>query len=87
MMAMPLPIFNKHLFIQGPPSVKSENQSEISSVESDFSDIRSVAAQLGITNPDELHMERFKIDRMKLEDMVKSKFLIFSSLFKKQFIF
>lgn len=72
MMAASLPVLNKHLFIQGPPSLKSENQSEISSVESDFSDIRTVGATLGI-NPEDLHMERFKIDRTKLEDMLKSK--------------
>jgi protein bicaudal C len=64
------PPFNKHIFLNGGPP--SETQSEISSVESDWSDLRSIAAQLGVANPDDLHTERFKIDRQKLEDMIKS---------------
>lgn len=55
----------------GPPS--EAPSSEISSVESDFSDLRSIAAGLGIVDPDEVYTERFKIDRIKLEDMIKSK--------------
>jgi hypothetical protein len=54
----------------GPPS--EAQSSEISSVESDFSDLKSIAAGLGIVDPDEVYTERFKIDRLKLEDMIKS---------------
>lgn len=59
----------------GPPSeVLSEApSSELSSVDS-FSDLRTVAISLGITDPDEIYTERFKIDRTKLEDMIKRKF-------------
>lgn len=53
----------------GPPS---EMSSEISSAESDFSDLRTIAAGLGILEPDEVYTERFTIDRTKLEDMMKS---------------
>lgn len=63
---------NKHLYLNGGPP--SESQSEISSVDSDWSDLRSIAAQLGVTNLDDLHSERFKIDRQKLEDMIKGEF-------------
>lgn len=55
----------------GPPS--EAQSSEISSVESDFSDLKSIAAGLGIMDPEEVYTERFKIDRLKLEDMIKSK--------------
>lgn len=41
-----------------------------SSVASDWSDINSIALQLGVS-PDELTNERFKIDRLKLENMIK----------------
>lgn len=58
----------------GPPS--EAQSSEISSVESDFSDLKSIAAGLGIVDPDEVYTERFKIDRMKLEDMIKSEYLM-----------
>jgi hypothetical protein len=54
----------------GPPS--EAPSSEISSVESDFSDLKSIAMGLGITDPDDVYTERFKIDRLKLEDMIKS---------------
>lgn len=59
----------------GPPS---ETQSEISSVDSDWSDIRAIANKLGVQNPDDLHTERFKVDRQKLENMIKSEFFFFS---------
>lgn len=49
----------------------SETQSEISSADSDWSDIRAIALKLGVANPDELHTERFKVDRQKLEQMLK----------------
>lgn len=57
----------------GPPS--EAPSSEISSVDS-VSDIRTIAAGLGITDPDEIYSERFKIDRTKLEEMIKREFLI-----------
>lgn len=61
--------------ISGPPS-------EISSIESDFSDLRTIAAGLGITELEEVYTERFKIDRTKLEEMLKCKdILSFSHLF------
>lgn len=70
----------------GPPS--EAQSSEISSVESDFSDLRSIAAGLGIVDPEEVYTERFKIDRLKLEDMIKSKFVIcFYPLLLRRFIF
>lgn len=53
----------------GPPS---EMSSEISSAESDFSDLKTIAASLGILEVEEIYTERFKIDRTKLEDMMKS---------------
>lgn len=61
----------------GPPS--EAPSSEISSVESDFSDLKSIAAGLGIIDPDEVYTERFKIDRIKLEDMIKSE--LYNALF------
>lgn len=45
--------------------------SEISSADSDWSDIRAIALKLGVANPDDLHTERFKVDRQKLEQMLK----------------
>lgn len=50
--------------------------SEISSVESDFSDLRTIAAGLGIMEQEEIYTERFKIDRGKLEDMLKGRELL-----------
>ncbi|XP_026843636.1 protein bicaudal C [Drosophila persimilis] len=50
----------------------SETQSEISSVDSDWSDIRAIALKLGVQNPDDLHTERFKVDRQKLEQLIKA---------------
>ncbi|XP_055643769.1 protein bicaudal C [Toxorhynchites rutilus septentrionalis] len=64
------PPFNKHIFINGGPPSETTG-SEISSVESDWGDLRLIAAQLGVANPDDLHVERFKVDRLKLEDMIK----------------
>ncbi|KAL5281386.1 BICC1 family protein [Megaselia abdita] len=57
----------------GPPS---EAQSEISSVDSDWSDIRAIANKLGVQNPDDLHTERFKVDRQKLENMIKTESIV-----------
>lgn len=54
----------------GPPSEAAS--SEISSVESNFSDLKSIALGLGIVDPEEVYTERFKVDRLKLEDMIKS---------------
>lgn len=53
----------------GPPS--ESLSSEISSIESDFSDLKTIAAGLGILDQEEIYIERFKIDRTKLEDMLK----------------
>lgn len=62
--------YNKILF----ESVRrpSESQSEISSVDSDWSDIKSIALKLGVANADDLISERFKVDRQKLESMIQS---------------
>jgi protein bicaudal C len=54
----------------GPPS--EAPSSELSSVESDFSDLKSIVAGLGIVDLEEVYTERFKIDRAKLEDMIKT---------------
>lgn len=60
----------------------SESQSEISSVDSEWNDKGSIAAQLGISNPDDMANERFKVDRQKLENLIKgNKFFIFFSFF------
>ncbi|KAH8410233.1 hypothetical protein KR009_009391 [Drosophila setifemur] len=65
--------------LQGLPSTTSvgsgapsETQSEISSVDSDWSDIRAIAIKLGVQNLDDLHTERFKVDRQKLEQLIKA---------------
>lgn len=53
----------------------SESQSETSSsAESDWSDINSIALQLGL-HPKNVCVERFKVDRQKLENMIKSNVL------------
>lgn len=49
----------------------SETHSEISSVESNWSDIKAIALKLGVSDPDDLHTERFKIDRQKLEQLIQ----------------
>lgn len=77
MMASSFPPFNKHIFINGGPPSETTG-SEISSVESDWGDLRLIAAQLGVANPDDLHVERFKVDRQKLEDMIKGKAFVLS---------
>lgn len=49
----------------------SESQSEASSsAESDWSDINGIALQMGL-HPKDLCVERFKVDRQKLENMIK----------------
>lgn len=53
----------------------SESQSEISSVDSDWSDIKSIALQLGVANTEDLTTVRFKVDRQKLENMITSKYI------------
>lgn len=73
--AMSLMHLNSRFMVGGSSGPPSEApSSEISSVESDFSDLKSIAAGLGIIDPEEVYTERFKIDRIKLEDMIKSKF-------------
>uniref|UniRef100_A0A336LJF4 CSON006372 protein n=1 Tax=Culicoides sonorensis TaxID=179676 RepID=A0A336LJF4_CULSO len=52
---------------------QSDTKSESSSLDSDWSDLKSIAAQLGISNVENLYTERFKIDRQKLIDMLKTK--------------
>lgn len=53
-----------------------ESQSETSSsAESDWSDITSIALQMGL-HPDSVSIERFKVDRQKLENMIKGNELI-----------
>ncbi|XP_059618015.1 protein bicaudal C [Phlebotomus argentipes] len=48
---------------------RSETQSEVSSADSELNDLRSIAIQLGVS-VDELSVERFKIERQKLESML-----------------
>lgn len=60
---------------------QSDTRSESSSMDSDWSDLKSIAMELGVTNLDNLHTERFKIDRQKLCDMIQSKVLIFLEKF------
>lgn len=84
-----LPMHMNSRFMTGSSGPPSEAQSsEISSVESDFSDLKSIAAGLGINDPDEVYTERFKIDRLKLEEMIKSKegLQVRRRFFIKQFI-
>uniref|UniRef100_A0A1B0CES4 Uncharacterized protein n=1 Tax=Lutzomyia longipalpis TaxID=7200 RepID=A0A1B0CES4_LUTLO len=50
---------------------RSETQSEISSADSELSDLRSIAIQLGV-NVEDLVVERFKIERQKLENMLSA---------------
>lgn len=64
-------LFNK-MSIKTPNGPPSESQSEISSVDSDWSDIRTIALKLGVQNPDDLQTERFKVDRQKLENLFKT---------------
>lgn len=52
----------------------SESQSEASSsAESELSDINSIAKQLNL-DPKDICVQRFKVDRQKLENMIKSKY-------------
>lgn len=37
---------------------------------SGFEELRDLAALLGISDPDDLHQERFRVDRRKLEQML-----------------
>lgn len=60
---------------------QSDTRSESSSMDSDWSDLKSIAMELGVTNLDNLHTERFKIDRQKLCDMIQSKVWIFLEKF------
>lgn len=54
----------------------SESQSEASSsAESDWSDIKSIALHMGL-DPEDMCVERFKVDRQKLENMIKGNILI-----------
>lgn len=62
--------FIKHIYSSGGPP--SESTSEISSVDSDWSDLKAIAVQLGIPNSEALITERFKVDRSKLEEMIRT---------------
>lgn len=57
-------------FIKRWTTTSSESQSEISTIGSELSDVKGIAFQLGI-DPDDLCNERFKVDRQKLENMIK----------------
>lgn len=50
---------------------ESETASEISSNGSEWNDRGTIAMQLGILNPDDMANERFKVDRQKLENLIK----------------
>lgn len=51
----------------------NESQSEVSSsTESEMSDINCIASQLGMSTKD-VHVDRFRVDRQKLENMIKCK--------------
>ncbi|CAO1360776.1 unnamed protein product [Diamesa tonsa] len=69
-----LPVLNRNFLMTSGQSAPSESQSEISSVESDFSDFRVIGAQLGILNAEDVYTERFKIDRTKLEEMIRTEY-------------
>ncbi|KAM8716534.1 hypothetical protein ACLKA7_003415 [Drosophila subpalustris] len=69
--SLPLPLTLPAGGTGGGRGAPSETQSEISSVDSDWSDIRAIALKLGVQNPDDLHTERFKVDRQKLEQLIK----------------
>lgn len=60
----------KHIFLPE-DRASSETHSEISSVHSDWSDLQTIATQLGIENVDDLYVERFKIDRQQLSNMIQ----------------
>lgn len=54
--------------------------SDISSVDSEWNDKSSIAAQLGISNPDDMANERFKVDRQKLENLIKGDYLSIANI-------
>lgn len=60
--------FNNLLYQNAQPT--TESRSEVSTNESEWSDINTIAQQLGVSVAD-LQVERFKVDRSKLENMVK----------------
>lgn len=62
--------FNNLLYQNVQPS--TESRSEVSTNESEWSDINSIAQQMGVTVA-ELQVDRFKVDRSKLESMVKGR--------------
>lgn len=55
-----------------PSIASSESQSDVSSIGSDWSDVKVIAERLGITDESDLKNDRFKVDRQKLENMIKS---------------
>lgn len=52
----------------------SESQSEVSSVDTELSD-RYIATRLGLPDAEDIKTVRFKIDRQKLEAMIRSELL------------
>lgn len=73
--------FNNLLYQNVQPT--AESRSEVSSNESEWSDINSIAQQMGVTVA-ELQVDRFKVDRSKLEIMVKGKRIVHSSRLLKR---
>ncbi len=65
----------------------SESQSEASSIATEISE-NDVKARLGIPDSSQLAVERFKVDRKKLEEMIQSEFFCATTdQFKKKTIF
>lgn len=49
-------------------------------------ELRDLAAVLGIADPDEVHQDRFRVDRRKLEHMLLGKFIsIFIFILKREY--
>lgn len=69
---MPPSPFNNLLYQNVQPT--TESRSEVTN-ESEWSDINSIAQQMGVSVAD-LQVDRFKVDRSKLESMVKGRIAI-----------
>lgn len=61
--------FNNLLYQNVQPTTESRSEA---TNESEWSDINSIAQQMGVSVA-ELQVDRFKVDRSKLESMVKGK--------------
>lgn len=66
---MPPSPFNNLLYQNVQPTTESRSEA---TNESEWSDINSIAQQMGVSVA-ELQVDRFKVDRSKLESMVKGK--------------